>query len=71
MAFDPWAIDCPVCKNRKLVPDSTAAAEIAGDEYQWCWYVCDSCGYESESEECINGNPEIWETVYKKHVLVK
>lgn len=69
-SFNEWKLMCPKCASWVLSPESTSCAEIAGDCYQWCWYECTKCGYESESEETINGDHDVWELVYKKHVLV-
>lgn len=69
MGFDAWSIDCPKCgPNQKLVPDSTSCSEIAGDCHQWCWYECSRCGWESESETCINGDERVWEYIYVQHM---
>lgn len=69
MTFDAWSLDCPKCgHNHKLVPDSTGCAEIQGDCYQWCWYECPNCGWESESEEAINGDERIWEYLYVQFI---
>ena len=70
MALDPWSLDCPQCgPNYKLVPDSIACAEIRGDCYQWCWYECEVCGFETLSEEAVNGDRTVWERLYNKYLV--
>jgi len=70
MSFDAWSLNCPRCgPAHKLVPDSTACAEIAGDCYQWCWYECAVCKFETESEQAINGDAQVWELLYKKYLV--
>lgn len=70
MSFDAWSLNCPRCgPAHKLVPDSTACAEIRGDCFQWCWYECAVCKFETESEQAINGDAQVWELLYKKYLV--
>jgi hypothetical protein len=70
MAFDAWNLDCPKCwPPQTLTPESTACAEIRGNCYQWCWYECTICGFETESEEAVNGDGAVWELLYTKYLV--
>ncbi len=70
MSFDAWTLNCPSChSDKKLTPISTESIEIRGNCYQCCWYECAVCGFETMSEEAVNGDRTVWERLYPKYLV--